>query len=96
MILVINTIAQRQADESMLKRFDGHEPSDIDYSSRKLKLIVISLTVLSRIDYNNCIYVGLSDYSLDCNQFVMNAAARVISLRGTYDHVVLHILHDLH
>ena len=57
--------------------------------------ILISSSVLSRIDYCNCIFNGLPDFHLDRLQQVMNAAARVISRHRNYDHI-LDILQDLH
>ena len=57
--------------------------------------MLISSTVLSRIDYCNCIFSELPDFNLDRLQQVMNAAARVISRRRKYDHKA-DVLQDLH
>ena len=54
-----------------------------------------SSTMLSRIDYCNCIFTGLPDFNLDRLQQVMNAAARVISCGRKYDHIS-DVLQDLH
>ena len=57
--------------------------------------MLVSSAVVSRIDYCNCIFAELPDFSLDRLQQVMNAAARVISRRRKYDHIS-DVLQDLH
>ena len=48
---------------------------------------LVSKAVLSRINYYNCIFTGLPDYSLDHLQSVVNAAARLISRHRKYHHI---------
>ena len=55
--------------------------------------MLVSSTVLWRIDDCNCIFAGPTDFNLDRLQQVMNAAARVISRRLKYDHI-LDVLED--
>ena len=56
--------------------------------------LVVSL-VLSRMDYCNCLLVGLPDYVLQQLQYVQNCAARMIFRKRKNDHVTC-LLRSLH
>ena len=56
--------------------------------------LVVSL-VLSRMDYCNCLLVGLPDYILQQLQYVQNCAARMIFRKRKNDHVTC-LLRSLH
>jgi len=59
--------------------------------------ILVHVFVTSRIDYCNLLLAGEPKSVTDKLQWVMNAAARVVSGRKKYDHGLTHLLHsELH
>ena len=57
------------------------------YISQDTTKSLVHAFILSRLDYCNCILVGLPKKSLDKLQRVMNACARLIMGKRKYDHI---------
>ena len=60
-------------------------------------LVLVHAFVTSRVDYCFCLFAGSTDKIIHQLQRVMNAAARVVTNTGKYDHGLSYLMHtELH
>ena len=55
--------------------------------SQETKEIIVHIFVTTRLDYLNSHLYGMSDYIIKRLQRLLNAAARIITNLGKYDHI---------
>ena len=59
----------------------------LTYLSQDTKEIIVHAFVTSRLDYLNSLLYGMPDYIIKRLQRLLNAAARIITNLGKYDHI---------
>ena len=57
------------------------------YFSQDTKEIIVHAFVTTRLDYLNSLLYGMPDYTIKRLQKLLNAAARIITNLGKYDHI---------
>ena len=57
------------------------------YLSQETKEIIVHTFVTTRLDYLNSLLYGMPDYIIKRLQRLLNAAARIITNLGKYDHI---------
>ena len=57
------------------------------YLSKDTKEIIVHAFVTTRLDYLNSLLYGMPDYIIKRLQRLLNAAARIITNLGKYDHI---------
>ena len=65
------------------------------YLSYENTKVLVHAFVTSKVDHCNSLYYGLPKYLLQRLQYILNAAARIISLSRKYDHITP-VLMELH
>ena len=77
----VNTVCQKAHNEL---RNIGKIPK---YLSQETKEIIVHAFVTTRFDYFNSLLYGMPDYIIKQLHILLNAAARIITNLGKYDHI---------
>ena len=79
-------IKQQYTKKQFRKKSNGNTKVCLEVMN--LQLLIIIALVTSRLDNCNAVLFDLPDYLIKRLQYVLNAAARLVSLTNKYDHIM--------